>query len=116
VDLPDLDGLFSQPVQTIIYRLIQEALTNIGKHANPEHVTVAAVQEGSQVHFAIQDDGRGFNMAQVLGGHVAGRGIGLAAMEERLNIVGGSFAIHSREQEGTRLSFTIPILPEGERP
>jgi signal transduction histidine kinase len=52
----------------------------------------------------------------VLGGHGAGSGVGLAAMEERLNMVGGSFVIQSREQEGTRLSFTIPIIPEGERP
>jgi PAS domain S-box-containing protein len=116
VDLPDLDQLFSLPVQTVIYRTVQEALTNIGKHAEPEHITVGAVKEGSQVHFAIQDDGRGFDVGQVLGGHGAGRGMGLAAMKERLNMVGGSFAIQSQEQEGTRLTFTIPILPEGERP
>ena len=112
VDLPNLDRLFSLPVQTIIYRIMQEALTNIGKHANPEHVTIAAVKEESRVHFIIQDDGQGFDVAQVLG--TPGRGIGLAAMEERLSMVGGSFEIYSREQEGTRLSFTIPILPGGE--
>jgi PAS domain S-box-containing protein len=115
-DLPDLDGLFSLLVQTIIYRTVQEALTNIGKHADPKHVTVTAVKEGSHVRFAVQDDGRGFDVDQVLNGHGAGRGVGLAAMEERLHMVDGSFAIQSREQEGTRLSFTIPILPEGERP
>jgi PAS domain S-box-containing protein len=114
-DLPDLDGLFSLPVQTIIYRTVQEALTNIGKHADPEHVTVTAVKEGSQVRFAIQDDGSGFDVSRVLGGQGAGGGLGLAAMEERLHMVGDSFAIQSREGEGTRLSFTIPIPPEGER-
>jgi signal transduction histidine kinase len=113
--LPDLDGLFSLPVQAIIYRTVQEALTNIGKHADPEQVTVTAVQEGSQIRFAVQDDGRGFDVGQVLGDHGAGGGLGLAAMEERLNMVGGSFAIQSREGEGTRLSFTIPLPPEGEK-
>jgi PAS domain S-box-containing protein len=113
VDLADLEGLFSLPVQTVIYRILQEALTNIGKHAHPEHVTVSAVKEGSRVHFAIQDDGKGFDVARVLG--TPGRGVGLAAMEERLNMVGGTFEIHSREGEGTRLSFTIPTLPAEEK-
>jgi PAS domain S-box-containing protein len=106
-DLPPLDRLFPLPVQTIIYRIVQEALTNIGKHADPEHVTVSARVEGSQVHFTVQDDGRGFDVSQVLG--APSRGIGLAAMEERLNMVGGSFEIHSREQVGTKLCFTVPI-------
>ncbi len=112
VVLPDLDRLFSLAVQTIIYRLVQEALTNIGKHANPEHVTVAARKEGSSVHFAIQDDGAGFDMIEALDSHA---GLGLAAMEERLNMVGGSFAVWSKKGEGTRLSFSIPTLPEDDR-
>jgi PAS domain S-box-containing protein len=112
VDLPALHGLFSLPVQTIIYRLVQEALTNIGKHANPEHVTVFAVKERSRVNFVIQDDGAGFDMLEVLD---SASGLGLAAMEERLNMVGGSFAIWSQKAEGARLSFSVPTLPEDER-
>jgi PAS domain S-box-containing protein len=114
VDLMDLEGLFSLPVQTIIYRIVQEALTNIGKHAKPEQVTVIAAKARSQVHFVIQDDGQGFDVARVLA--ATGRGVGLAAMGERLNMVGGSFEIHSRKQEGTRLSFTIPTLPGEPKP
>ena len=112
VDLPDLEGLFSQPVQTIIYRLVQEALTNIGKHANPEHVNVSAVNEGSQVHFVIGDDGAGFDLVEVL---ESASGLGLVAMEERLNMLGGTFVVRSKKREGTRLSFSIPTLPEDER-
>jgi PAS domain S-box-containing protein len=116
VDLVDLEGFFSLPVQTIIYRIMQEALTNIGKHANPTLVSITAKKEQSQVHFVVQDNGQGFDAAQEFGSHSSSRGIGLVAMEERLNMVGGSFEIQSREQEGTRLSFTIPTLPEGDRP
>ncbi|MEJ2069494.1 MAG: PAS domain S-box protein, partial [Syntrophobacterales bacterium] len=112
VDLPDLKRLFTQPVQTIIYRLVQEALTNIGKHANPEHVNISAVSEGSQVHFVIQDDGAGFDMIEVL---ESASGLGLVAMEERLNMLGGSFVVWSKRKEGTRLSFSIPTVPEDER-
>ena len=68
------------------------------------------------MHFVVQDNGTGFDAAQEIGSRSSGRGVGLVAMEERLNMVGGSFEIQSREQEGTRLSFTIPTLPEGDRP
>ena len=114
VDLVDLEGLFSLPVQTIIYRILQEALTNIGKHAHPTLVSITAKKEHNQVHFVVQDNGQGFDAAQEFGSSSSGRGVGLVAMEERLNMVGGSFEIQSREQEGTRLSFSIPTLPEGE--
>jgi signal transduction histidine kinase len=107
--LPDLDRLFSLPVQTIIYRIVQEALTNIGKHANPEHVTVTAAQEGPLVRFVIQDDGKGFDLAEVLD---STKGLGLASMEERLNMVGGSFEIKTAKNKGTRLSFSIPVRLE----
>ncbi len=116
VDLVDLEGFFSQPTQTIIYRIMQEALTNIGKHANPTLVSITAKKEHSQVHFVVQDNGQGFDVAQDFGSRSSARGVGLMAMEERLNMVGGSFEIQSRYQEGTRLSFTIPTLPEGNRP
>jgi PAS domain S-box-containing protein len=115
VDLPDLDRLFSPPVQTIIYRIVQEALTNIGKHANPSYVTVAAKRAEHQMDFTVHDNGMGFNVQEVLDLRSSTKGLGLAAMEERLNMVGGSFTVWSREGEGTKLSFAIPTLPEEER-
>jgi signal transduction histidine kinase len=94
---------------------MQEALTNIGKHSHPTLVTISSKKEPSQVNFVVQDNGIGFD-PQELGSRGSGRGVGLVAMEERLNMIGGSFEIHSRDQEGTRLSFTIPILQEGDKP
>jgi signal transduction histidine kinase len=114
VELTNLEGLFSQPVQTIIYRLVQEALTNIGKHAHPTQVIISAQKEPGQVHFVVQDNGAGFDV-QKLTSRGTGRGVGLVAMEERLKMLGGSFEIQSREQEGTRLSFTIPNLAKEEK-
>ena len=114
VNLADLEGLFSLPVQTTVYRIVQEALTNIGKHANPVTVAINAAREGHHVHFTIEDDGAGFDVAQVLGARASQRGVGLVAMEERVLMVGGAFQVHSHEHQGTRLDFTIPTLPEGE--
>jgi PAS domain S-box-containing protein len=111
VDLADLDGLFPLSVQTIIYRLVQEALTNIGKHAAPDEVKISAAPEDARVRFVIQDDGAGFNTSEVL--HSAG-GLGLVAMEERLNMVGGTFEVWSKPQKGTKIAFSIPMRQEGE--
>ena len=61
-DLLELKGLFSLPVQTVIYRAGQEALTNIGKHAHPTRVTVSTTLEGDRVEFSFKDDGRGFDL------------------------------------------------------
>jgi PAS domain S-box-containing protein len=110
VDLADLKGLFSLPVQTIIYRVFQEALTNIAKHGHPTAVTISSKKERHRVHFVVQDNGAGFDVKELESGG-AGRRIGLVAMKERLSMVGGSFTIQSRKQRGTRLNFTIPITP-----
>ena len=116
VDLPDLKGLFPLPVETIIYRLVQEALTNIGKHAEPSRVMISAFKEGHQLCLTIEDNGKGFNLAEVLENKGELRGLGLAAMEERLQMLGGSFQVWSKQDEGTRLTFTIPIPPQEEQP
>jgi len=115
VDLADLEGLFSLPVQTIIYRVCQEALTNIGKHAHPTAVTISSKKEQQRVHFVVQDNGAGFDLKELDSG-ARGRRIGLVAMEERLHMVGGSFKIQSRKQRGTRISFTVPIKPYEAKP
>ena len=116
VDLPDLNGLFSPAVETIIYRLVQEALTNIGKHANPSSIRVAALHEEQQVCLTIEDDGKGFKVAEILEAPGGAQGLGLVSMEERLNMVGGSFQVWSKEEEGTRLTFTIPTKSKGKGP
>ena len=110
VDLPDMTGFFSLPAQTIIYRVVQEALTNIGKHAEPTRVGIRAVDENQHVRLTIEDDGRGFDVNEV--DQDPDRGVGLAAMGERLYIVGGSVEIWSQKGVGTKLTFKIPKTKE----
>jgi signal transduction histidine kinase len=111
-ELDELDDLFEIPVQTAIYRMVQEALTNIGKHAQAQHLWLRVQRTGSEVAFVIEDDGKGFNVAKTL---ASKRTLGLLAMEERIKIMGGAFEIVSRKREGTRITFTIPVGKHGDQ-
>jgi PAS domain S-box-containing protein len=109
VKLDNLDGLFALPIQTAIYRVVQEALTNIGKHAKPNHVSLEIKRDKEGVSFTVNDDGKGFDKKKVL---AEKKTLGLLSMEERVKILGGAFELWSQKNRGTRISFTIP-LPEG---
>jgi signal transduction histidine kinase len=104
--LDNLDGLLPLSAQTAIYRVVQEALTNIGKHAKPKHVSLEIKREEQGISFTIEDDGIGFERNKIARQQ---KTLGLLAMEERVNILGGSFALRSREDRGTKISFSIPI-------
>lgn len=106
IKIGGLDGLFSLPIQTAIYRVVQEALTNIGKYANPAKVFVEIKRVNQGLSFVIKDDGIGFERDEVFNEE---KTLGLLAMEERVKILGGSFELWSRKNQGTKISFTIPI-------
>jgi PAS domain S-box-containing protein len=106
IEMDSLDGLFPLSTQTAVYRVVQEALTNIGKHANPKHVTLKIKQEGQEISFGIEDDGVGFERNQIVSGE---KTLGLLTMEERVRILGGSFKLWSSANQGTRIAFSIPI-------
>lgn len=106
IKLDNLDGLFPLPTQTAIYRIVQEALTNIGKHATPKNVFLGIKREIQEVSFIIKDDGIGFEPNKVV---TEKKTLGLLAMKERVNILGGAFELWSQENRGTKISFTIPI-------
>jgi signal transduction histidine kinase len=113
VHLENIDDLYPQQAQTVIYRIIQEILTNIGKHANASRVSVIIKRENPGASFTVEDDGQGFNMEKVLATTAGKRGLGLPAMEERLKILEGSLTIWSQENRGTRITFTIPVSKGG---
>ncbi len=106
IKLDNIDGLFPLPIQTTIYRIMQEALTNIGKHADPEHVTLEISKENGRVSFIIKDDGKGFDRNKIF---IDKTTLGLLSMEERVKILGGTFELWSQEDQGVRISFSIPI-------
>jgi PAS domain S-box-containing protein len=109
MDMIEIDHLFSQDAQTMIYRIIQETLTNIGKHARANNVSIAVRNHDGRVSFFVEDDGKGFNVKEAMMNHATEKGLGLATMNERARILGGSFNLWSQEGKGTRVSLTIPL-------
>ena len=96
-------------LETIIYRIVQEALTNVVKHAHAQKASVAVRVERAQLIVAIVDDGVGFDQARL------GRGFGLIGVRERARMVGGTMTIESGLW-GTALRAAIPVAGVGGRP
>jgi two-component system NarL family sensor kinase len=92
-------------VETQLYRVVQEALMNIEKHARASHVRVELGGVGRSVRLAVTDDGRGFDVA----GAAAAPGIGLRNMRERFELLGGQWRIDSAPGQGTRIEGEIPV-------
>ncbi|MBI5440571.1 MAG: sensor histidine kinase [Deltaproteobacteria bacterium] len=109
VELPDLDDRFPPSARTNIYRIFQEALTNVEKHAAASNVSVVAREEAGCVRFCLQDDGRGFDLREVESKCATDRGMGLAAMNERVRMLGGVLDIDGQEGRGTTIAFRLPI-------
>ena len=109
VEMDNIDGLFAQQHQTHIYRIFQEALTNIGKHARAGHVRFEVKKEENSVLFFISDDGKGFDVNEVVAGVLADKGMGLAAMQERARMLGAHLDINSQAEKGTTLLLRISL-------
>ena len=101
VALPDR---LSPEVETALYRFVQEALTNIVKHAEAQRVHVVVSRRDGGVNALVEDDGRGFEPE-----YARSDGLGLVGMRERLALLGGSLAIESQPGGGTTLLAFVPI-------
>lgn len=109
LDIPSIDNLFSNDAQILIYRIFQEAFTNIGKHAKADNVSVVIDNDEGMVNFLVEDDGKGFDMEQIEARYPTERSLGLVAMDERARMLGGLIKISGHIGRGTRISFSIPI-------
>jgi two-component system sensor histidine kinase UhpB len=87
-----------------LYRIVQEALHNIWKHAEADEVSIDLHENGADVRLRIADNGRGFDR-RAASWHP---GVGLASMEERARLLGGSFAVRSTPGKGTDVEVTLP--------
>jgi len=96
--------------QTVVLRVLQEALQNVRKHGAASAATVASAIEGADWVLTVRDDGRGFDV-----GAVAARGrrnFGLQFMRERAELIGARFEVHSRPDGGTLVRPAIPVGAE----
>ena len=94
-------------VETAIYRVVQEAVNNAVKHSGATSISISAKKEGNTVCCAVRDNGAGFDPKVVRAQH-GRKGLGLTAMQERLNAVGGTLQIESALGRGTLLKFELP--------
>ncbi len=105
-----LDGQHLPPEsEIVIYRVVQEALTNIFKHAGAQHVSVILERRHDQVRVIVEDDGRGFDLEAVQQSPDLQRKLGLVGMGERVALVGGSFTVESTPGSGTTVFVRIPL-------
>lgn len=101
----------SKEIALCTYRILQESLTNISRHARAKRADITLTATRQELLLAVRDDGIGFETA-ALGGL---QGWGLEGMRERANLVGGNLEIHSTHRRGTRVIFRVPLhLPEKE--
>ena len=99
----------SSNVSIVLFRVAQEALINVAKHAEAQHVTVAIKQAAGVVTMRISDDGCGFETDR-LSDKVSGEHLGMISMHERALAAGGSLQIESAPNKGTQVILTAPVL------
>lgn len=100
-----MDRRLSRELELVLYRVAQEALTNVARHAKAHTATIALRQADGRVTLTVEDDGAGFDADAALA-HPSG--LGLAGMRERLALVGGTLQVHSAPGRGTHLVATAP--------
>ena len=94
--------------RTVLYRVAQEALTNVGRHAQASRVDVSIQKLRGDVRMEIKDNGKSFNVERTLHAN-GGKRLGLLGMRERLEMVGGSFSVESAPGNGTTIQAQIPL-------
>jgi signal transduction histidine kinase len=97
------DARLAGETETAVYRIVQEALTNVIKHAQAETVSVVLTRKGDRVVAVIEDDGRGFDPADT-----RDERLGLLGMRERIALVDGKLSVESRPGEGTTIAVEVP--------
>ncbi len=96
-------------VKIILYRAVSELLLNVVKHGWAQHVAVSIKRRNGQVNITVEDDGVGFDPAQLEGIAAAERGFGLFSIRERLRYLGGNVLIKSAPYKGTRITLSAPL-------
>ena len=109
----EMTGLTEVPVPTevatTIYRIVQEALTNIAKHAHATHVSVLVERVEGEMRLIVEDDGLGFEVERTIARATRERRLGVAGMHERAALVGGAVTIESSRGSGTTVYVRLPV-------
>ncbi len=98
----------SSSIETLCYRVLQEALTNIARHAQASNVFICLKPANGQLRMTIRDDGVGFDVGEMRQRAAAGSSMGILGMEERALLCGGKLSIQSLPMHGTTLELSVP--------
>ncbi|PYX42632.1 MAG: hypothetical protein DMG81_01250 [Acidobacteria bacterium] len=100
-------------VQLGIYRIVQEALTNIARHSRAQHVAIKFARQGPELRLTIDDDGEGFELANLL--QHPSEHLGIEGMRQRAAMMGGTLKIDSKPGKGTRIEVRLAVSPAAGR-
>lgn len=96
-------------VEVALFRITQEAINNIMKHAEAKNVDIDLQCDGEKCVLRIKDDGKGFDVQEITKVEKTGRGVGLFGMKERVTLVGGSCSVQSQPGQGTTIISEVPL-------
>jgi signal transduction histidine kinase len=113
LEMEDISQYLPKRELAAVYRIFQEALTNIVKHSGATRVSVSIKRQAEQLSFMIADNGKGFDVREVSKRPASKRGMGLFAMEERVRMLGGALNILSQAGQGTTISLSLTIKEKG---
>jgi signal transduction histidine kinase len=107
VDIPTSDLDLEPQIATAIFRVLQESLTNVARHAKASQVNVSLSESDAKITLRVKDDGAGIDVSR----HSDTRTFGLIGMRERTAMLGGKFVLDSRPGEGTSVTMSVPRQP-----
>jgi len=108
------DEWLSATLEAALYRVAQEALTNVRKHADTTRVYLSLDRLGREIRLRVRDRGKGFSMTEMVSGGGPRERVGIAGMQEKVTLLGGTFRVLSRPETGTLIVAKVPLADSGE--
>ncbi|MDA3970708.1 MAG: sensor histidine kinase [Desulfobulbaceae bacterium] len=109
INLIEINTYFGNKAQRMIYRIVQEALNNMSKHAEATWFEVSIKKHKNRIFLVVKDNGKGFNVEEIYASISPEKGMGLTAMGERVRILRGSLDYEAEPGQGTAVHITLPI-------
>ena len=107
--IENMDGKFSNENEINVYRIVQESLTNIMKHADATEVELRVLKEDDHVHINIADNGKGFSIHESMENSSLAEGFGLQGIRERVSMMNGTIVLTSNPGSGTTIDVKLPV-------
>lgn len=102
---PQADKVYPSLYETTLFRVVQESLTNIARHAHATHISIELIQKEQQIALRVQDNGQGYEVSR------RHPGLGISGMKERVSLLNGILNLHSTPGKGTTVEATLPYPP-----